>query len=154
MPGMWDVQCQGQDDGVAPARLLSRDKEAMRPQGCKGHLSPPGSSGTDSSHGQRPAEGGSVRAFQLLHIPVSSPAQAVLRCPCPAPFPAGCRHPPGCPTSLAPSCTDISPSSLALPWNSKPWADPDSFWVMFCTTALLWERNSFLLLPGVSLLSL
>ena len=39
-----------------------------------------------SSHGQSAAGIGSVRAWQLLHMPVPSAAQAVLRCPCPAPL--------------------------------------------------------------------
>ncbi|CAN8176983.1 unnamed protein product, partial [Coccothraustes coccothraustes] len=116
-----DVQWKGQDHGAAPARLLSRDKEAMRPQACQGHLSPCGLRPRASSHGQSAAHVGSVRALQLLPMPVPCAAQAVLRCPCSGLCPCRLCSSPGCPTWLSPSFADSSASCLPLPAHTKPW---------------------------------
>ena len=48
-----------------------------------------------------------------------SPGCPTLSLPC-ASVPAGCPHPPGCPTWLAPSFAGSSASCLPLPWHTKP----------------------------------
>lgn len=126
-------------------RLQSRDKEAMRPQGCKGHLSPPG---------LRAGPATMAKGLQELALagpcsccPSLCPLQPRLSHVVPALSLCPCRLSSslGCPTWLAPSFADSSASCLPLPGHTKPWAAPGSFWGMCGTPALPWEGNSFLL---------
>ena len=95
--GCGHVQCQGQDHGVAPTTLLSRKKEAMRPQGCKGLLSPNWPQG----QGQQPWPK-CCRSCLCQGLPASAHPSA--------------HSGPGCPTVSTP-CVSV-PAGLL---SSSPW---------------------------------
>ena len=78
------MQCRLQDHDTAPPGL-PRDKEATRPQCFKEWCLLMGLGGRDTSHSQEDKDLSSVGGFQPWHCPLSSPPQAVLSCPKPAP---------------------------------------------------------------------